>query len=83
MYTPESTYRYHIFSYYDAEETSDVYTVGYEPGERFQDLLKKMTECSMKKTGVYPEDTDRILTLSTCSTDGEDKRFVIHAMRIN
>lgn len=83
VYTPESTYRYHIFSYYDAEETSDVYTVGYEPGERFQDLLKKMTECSMKKTGVYPEDTDRILTLSTCSTDGEDKRFVIHAMRIN
>lgn len=80
IYTDEETYTYQIFAYYDVTETSDVYTVWYTADENFEAAVAEMLEKSYYDTGVEVTAADKILTLSTCSTEGN--RFVIHAKRV-
>lgn len=80
IYTDTETYHYQIFAYYDVPEYSDVYTIWYTPDENFEVALASMQEKSYYDTGVEVTAQDKILTLSTCSTEG--KRFVIHAKRV-
>lgn len=79
IYTENASYRYQIFAYYDVSEYSDVYTVWYTPDENFEAMIEKMQRRSYYDTGVEVGVEDKILTLSTCSTEGN--RFVLHAKR--
>lgn len=80
IYTEDMVYRYQIFSYHDVQDTSDLYTVGFGPDEEYQSLIDRMVSESLRDTGIYPDKEDHIVTLSTCSTAGDDKRFVVHAV---
>lgn len=80
IYTEKKVLRYRIFSYYDVDADSNVYTVGYEPGEAYQKYLDALAASSMKDTGIHPKSTQKIVTLSTCSETGSDQRFVIHGV---
>lgn len=80
IYTETKKIRFRIFSYHDVKDTSEIYTAGYLPGKEYQNFLKRLTDLSIQDCGIEPEDTDKIVTLSTCSTEGEDQRFVIHAV---
>ncbi len=80
IYTAQETYVYQIFACYDVAEYSDIYTVWYTPDEGFAKLLESMQRRAYYDTGVEVSAEDKILTLSTCSTEGN--RFVIHAKRI-
>ena len=42
-------------------------------------FLNEICRDSTVKTGIRPENTDRILTLSTCSGLGYSTRWVVHA----
>lgn len=81
IYTDEETYTYQIFAYYDVPETSDVYMVWYTPDNNFETFLEEIVKESYYDTGVEVTAADKILTLSTCSTEGN--RFVIHAKRVS
>lgn len=80
IYTPEQVYRYHIFAYYDISEIGDVYTIGFQPTEEYQSFLNIMKMRSYYDTGVTVTKNDKVITLSTCSSDGN--RFVVNAKRV-
>lgn len=81
IYTSDMAYRYQIFAYRDVPETDSVYTVGFAPGEEFQQFINEMVRHSYEKTDVPVKSDDKVLTLSTCSTEGN--RFVVHAVRVD
>lgn len=81
VYTLDKVYRYQIFAYYDISMYGEIYSVSFEPGEEFQQIIDNMCRRSYYDTNVEPESTDKILTLSTCSTEGN--RFVVNAKRIS
>ena len=80
--SPEGTLTYEIFSVQITDAYSDVYTVGFWPGEVFADYVQRLKNASMYDTGVTVTDQDYILTLSTCTNSTGDGRTVVHAKRI-
>lgn len=81
VYTLDSVYRYQIFAYYDISMYGDVYNNQFGPDDYFQMFIDNMVKRSYYDTGVRPVKTDKIITLSTCSTTGN--RFVVNAVRMN
>ena len=77
--TDDAKYRYQIFAYSDVEADSSVFSVPFSDNESFQTFIDQMYRDSYKSTGVTATSADKIITLSTCSSD--DKRFVVHAVR--
>lgn len=80
IYTADKTYRYEVFAYYDIAQDGDIYAVGFGPDHEYKQFLDKMKKRSYYNTGVEVSETDKVVTLSTCSTKGN--RFVVHAKRM-
>lgn len=76
--TDEGVLRYEVFSSYNAKVDSKTYGLSFHQMQTRADFLAMALENSQIDTGIQPELTDRILTLSTCS-GGEDTRRVVHA----
>jgi sortase B len=74
-------YRYQIFAYEDVSVDSFVYEIPFAPNADFAAFIKKLYNASYRDTGVTATEDDKIITLSTCST--EDHRFVVHAVRVD
>ena len=72
-----------LFRSYDVEQDDEVYTVGYGPDDTWQAMIDRMVTSSMKDTGIHPTKEDKIVTLSTCTSSGETKRFVVHGVLVN
>lgn len=83
IYTEDKVYRYQIFSYHEVDEMSEVYTVGFGPDDEYQAFLDRMTESSLRDTGIHPTKDSRVVTLSTCTKTGEDKRLAVHAVCVD
>ncbi|MCC8152126.1 MAG: class B sortase [Lachnospiraceae bacterium] len=83
IYTESAAYRYQIFSYEEVKDDSEIYTVGYQPYEIYQSLIDAMVAGSMNNTGITPDCSDRIVTLSTCTSTGDNYRFVLHAVLVD
>ena len=83
VYSETTAYRYRIFSYEDAVNGGDVYKVGYQPGEEYQKFIDQMIKDSDVDTGVKPQTSNKILTLSTCTGNGYSKRLAIHAVCVD
>ena len=75
--TPHGHYRYQIFAYEDVEENSFIYQVPFGDNEDFAEFLDSLQEISMIQTDISVCSSDKIITLSTCSSTG--RRFVVHA----
>ena len=77
LVTDEGVLRYEIYSSYKAAVDSKTYAI--ELDERMKASFIRMTvEESEVDVGIVPAETDRILTLSTC-TGNYDTRRVVHA----
>ena len=83
VYTPETAYRYQIFSCEEVVNGSDVYQIGYQPGDTYQQFIDRMVRESLIQTGLHPQSTNKLLTLSTCKDDGGEHRFTVHAVCID
>lgn len=81
IYTLDHVYRYQIFAYYDISMYGDVYNNQFGPDDFFQSFIDTMVSRSYYDTGLRPQKTDKIVTLSTCSTEGN--RFVVNAVRVH
>ena len=75
-------YRYQIFAYHDVSETSDLYTVPFAPDATFENFINQvLCQGNYIDSGITPTKEDKIITLSTCSSEGN--RFVVHAFRVD
>ncbi len=81
IYTQDMAYRYQIFSYRDVPETDEVYTIGFAADDSFGEFVDNMIRHSYEDTKVAVTKEDKVMTLSTCSTEGN--RFVVHAVRVD
>lgn len=72
--------RYEIFSTYKASVESNTYQLSFNQQESREKFIQSVLEQAEYDTGIVPETTDRIITLSTCvGWGGYDYRRVVHA----
>ena len=79
---PEGPRVYRIFSCHEIDAGSDLYRVGYRPGESFTELVNRMKALSDYDTGVEVTGESPVITLSTCIGNG-NRRYVVHAVLIS
>ena len=75
IYTKDAAMRYHIFAYYDTDETDSYYFTSYEGEEALGNLFSEFQRKSYYDTGVEVTPEDKTVTLSTCSAEG--MRFLV------
>ena len=74
-------YRYSIFAANRTVTTSNVYTIGYQlETDYYRDFLDMLVSSSLYDTGITPDGSANIITLSTCTSSTGDGRNVVHAV---
>ena len=82
--TEDGVHKYEIFSAYWQKVNDDPYQYGFESDEKYIEYLN-----GLKQKSAYTRDTDeftandKIITLSTCSYEVDDGRYLIHARLID
>lgn len=76
------TRAYAVFAAYEAPVKACTYDVAPERDELRQEFIDYALNQSVIQTGVVPAVTDSILTLSTCTGDGYDTRWVVQAVEV-
>ena len=76
--TPEMNYRVELFAGYITGMYSDSYEVFFATPEEKQEWLDSVIAQSIFTSPVEVRPGDRILTLSTCTYEYDDARFVVH-----
>lgn len=76
----DGVYRYDIFAAQEADVKGVVYRLDIEASGLEEEFLQYCIEGSVIDTGVTPEVGERILTLSTCTGNGYDTRWVVHGV---
>lgn len=75
--TPEQNYRVDIFAGYLTDAGASTYTIGFSTDEAFEAYIEVARASSQFETPVEVSKEDRIITLSTCSYEYENARYVI------
>ena len=78
LVTPNGTFRLELFSGYVTPSDSDAYTFSFADASAFSEFLENIRARSDFDSPVSVEASDRIVTLSTCTYDFEDARYVVH-----
>jgi len=74
--------KWKIFSIYKIEKTTDYLKVNFSNDNVWLDFTKMLTDRSIYDFGIDVKAEDKILTLSTCSSN-RNIRLVIHAVLLN
>ena len=77
LMTPEQNYVIEIFAGYVASVSDDAWQLSFESEEDFVDWIGRAIDRSCFASGMTPADNDRIITLSTCSYEFDNARFVL------
>ena len=80
LVTPEGTFLVHLFAGYLAQVEEDPWQIAFANAEEKTMWLKKAKDRSTFVCDVQPMATDRILTLSTCSTSSDETRYVLQGI---
>jgi len=75
--TPTQNYRMDVFAGFVCDADSDTYTIGFSDDLSFQNWLNRMVSQSDFTTDVQVTPEDHIVTLSTCSYEWYDARYVV------
>ena len=75
--TPDMNYRVEIFSGYLTDADSDTYTFRFDSTQEYAAWLQRMRSQSDFQTDVMLSTNDRVITLSTCSYEYTDARYVV------
>lgn len=71
---------YEIYSCYRTSSNDTTYTFGLETEtDSYEDYLNYTRNQALYDTGIIPESTDQIITLSTCTNQEDTERFVVQA----
>lgn len=77
--TPEKKYTLNIYAGFVTSEVSDSYVIEHTE-ETLSEYMKNAKEKSTFKSSIEYTQGDNIVTLSTCSSDYEDARYVLIAI---
>ena len=75
---PEQTWYLQVFAGYVTPGNSDIYQLSFSSDEEFGSYLQKIRALSDFASDVTVTPQDRIVTLSTCTYDYDDARYVLH-----
>lgn len=75
--TPQGNYKLEIFSAYVANVAEDAWETEFDSEEAFSQWLDRSISRSCLKTDIQPTTRDRVMTLSTCSYEFNNARFVV------
>lgn len=78
----EKEYIYEVFSVYHSDNTFDYNTVRFGEGYSFENFIEDIKEKSMYKTNIEVTESDKIITLSTCSYEFKGAKTTVHAKLI-
>ena len=76
LITPDKKYKVEFFVGYVAAPQDDAWEIGFTEAE-FEVWLQNAADRSCFTSEIAPNASDRILTLSTCSYEFDDVRFVL------
>ncbi len=76
--TPDGVYILQAFSGYVTPGTSDTYQLEYADEAAFGEYLDKISRKSNFSSDIKITSRDKIVTLSTCTYDYDDARYVLH-----
>lgn len=79
--TEQENAKYEVFSAYQIEDEDYYLGTSFGGHNSFTDFIKKIKSRSVNDFGVDVQDTDSILTLSTCANDN-NYRVVLHAKKL-
>ena len=79
IFTEEGWNKYEIFSHHEAETADRSFTIHFQKKSEYASFLNDLKEKSEKKIDVKTDAADRIVTLSTCTSDGS-VRFLVHGV---
>lgn len=77
LITPDGTYEVQIFAAYVADPSEDAWEVSFANDDEVQAWIDTAIDRSTFTSNVRPAPGDRLLTLSTCSYEFGDARFVV------
>lgn len=82
IFTPFRKFCYEIFSVEQAYEGGACFEYGYETGsDQYRQQLYALKANSMYDTGVYPDETQPMVTLITCNSRlDKDVRMAVHGI---
>ena len=80
--TAECVRQYAVFAAYEAPVRSVTYQLSFADDAQRQELIDFALTRSVIACGITPAVTDRIVTLSTCTGQGYDTRWVVQAVEI-
>lgn len=81
IYTPDGyELTYHIYSAGVVNAVSDTYRTEFDTEEDYQEFLDYTDGVSYYETGVELDTDDTIVTLSTCTSNSDDNRFVVRGV---
>ena len=79
----EKEYIYEVFSVYYSDNTFDYNTVRFGEGYSFESFIRDIKEKSMYKTNIEVTESDKIITLSTCSYEFKGAKTTVHAKLVD
>ena len=77
LLTPDATYEVRLFAAYVAEPSESAWEVSFSSDEEVRSWIDAAIARSTFESDVKPAPGDRLLTLSTCSYEFTDARFVV------
>ena len=77
LITEDAVYRIDFFAGHVANVEEDAWQLDFSDSEEFDNWVKNQKNLSAFKSDVEPKYGDKIFTLSTCSYEFDDARFVL------
>jgi len=81
--TEDGVRRYDIFAAYEAGVEGHTFWLQIEDEALRQRFIDQSLDMSLIDADIVPEVSDRILTLSTCTGNGHEKRMVVQAVLVS
>ena len=75
--TPDGNYTLEFFAGYVASLDDEAWKIEFDSDEEFEDWLEDAEDKSTFQSDVIPTADDRVVTLSTCSYEFNDARYVL------
>ena len=77
LYTPQADYEVKIFSGYVADLQDSAWNTYFKDDVDFEKWIREKIQKSLFKSDIKPGAKDKIITLSTCSYEFDNARFVV------